>query len=250
MRLIFAGTGGGRFVMARQLRSTAGFQLKIDDKLIHIDPGPGTLLRYKMLKLDPSKLDAIVVSHNHPDHCIDAVALAEAMSAGTSRKKGSWIVNKTFSNFVSEYHKNVTKDFVVMEAGDEFDIGVKITAIPCEHTDENTIGFLIEGKEGSLYYMSDTALLPEHLKIKADVLVCNFTALKGNGRMGLDEHVEIAKKLRPIKMILTHFGLRVLQHGPEAIAREIREKSGIDVLAARDDMKLEINLGQKNLAQF
>jgi ribonuclease BN (tRNA processing enzyme) len=208
MKLIFLGTGGGRFVMARQLRSTAGLQLKIDDKLLHIDPGPGTLLRYKMMKLDPSKLDVVLVSHNHPDHCIDSVVLVEAMAGGTSRKKGTWIVNPTFSKFVTDFHKKVPENFVVMKPGDQQNVGVKITAIKCEHTDEETIGFLIEGKEGSVYYTSDTGLLPEHLKIKADIIVSNFTTLKGNGRMGVDENVELAKRLKPRKMIITHFGIR------------------------------------------
>jgi L-ascorbate metabolism protein UlaG (beta-lactamase superfamily) len=137
-----------------------------------------------------------------------------------------------------------------MNSGDEYDVGVKITGIPCEHTDENTLGFLIKGKEGSLYYTADTGLLPEHLKIKADIVVCNFTALKGNGRMGLEEHIKLAESIRPKKMILTHFGVRVLEYGPEVIAREIRESTGVDVLAARDDLKLEINLRQLKLGQF
>lgn len=230
MKFVFLGSGGGRFVTARQLRSTAGFQLTIDDSILHIDPGPGALLRYKILGLNPEKLDMILVSHNHPDHCTDALVLTEAMTGGASRNRGTLIVNQTFSQFIGEYHKKVPKNFVVMKPKDHWEDKVKIEGIPCEHGDEQTIGFLIKGKEGTIYYTSDTGLLPEHLQLKADVIVSNFTTIEGNGRMGIKEHVELARAVQPKKILITHFGLKVLKYGPELVAREIGKRAGLRLL--------------------
>jgi len=46
------GTAGARFVVARQLRSSAGVYLRINGKNNILDPGPGTLVRCAKSKPD------------------------------------------------------------------------------------------------------------------------------------------------------------------------------------------------------
>ena len=41
----FLGTAGARFVVARQLRSSAGIWMNVEGDNILIDPGPGTLVK-------------------------------------------------------------------------------------------------------------------------------------------------------------------------------------------------------------
>ena len=57
----FLGTAGARFVVARQLRSSAGIFLKFQSKNIILDPGPGTLARCASSRpsIDASELDAV-----------------------------------------------------------------------------------------------------------------------------------------------------------------------------------------------
>ena len=43
-KITFLGSGGGRIVVAHQLRSTGGFVINIGTKQIHVDPGPGALV--------------------------------------------------------------------------------------------------------------------------------------------------------------------------------------------------------------
>ena len=43
--LRFLGTGGARWVVAKQIRSSGGFWLQTDGANIHVDPGPGALVR-------------------------------------------------------------------------------------------------------------------------------------------------------------------------------------------------------------
>lgn len=56
-------------------RACTGFLLEVDDLAIALDLGYGTLPR--LLAARPiGDVDAIVITHEHPDHCIDLHALA------------------------------------------------------------------------------------------------------------------------------------------------------------------------------
>ena len=69
--LIFLGTGGGRFAMITQRRATGGFRLNLDKFKIHVDPGPGAIVRSIQNKQNPQNLNCIIVTHAHPDHATD-----------------------------------------------------------------------------------------------------------------------------------------------------------------------------------
>src|SRR3989304_8168443 len=86
----FVGTAGARFVVARQLRSSGGLWLSLQGVNLYLDPGPGALVRCwsSKPKLDPTKLDGILLSHKHLDHSGDINALIEAMTEGGYRRRG------------------------------------------------------------------------------------------------------------------------------------------------------------------
>ncbi|MDH3366035.1 MAG: MBL fold metallo-hydrolase, partial [Thermoplasmata archaeon] len=87
VRITFLGTGGGRFATIYQARATGGFYIE-DGRNIHVDPGPGALVRMRSVGLDPMNTHAILISHCHPDHYMDAEILIEAMTEGGTRKQG------------------------------------------------------------------------------------------------------------------------------------------------------------------
>ena len=70
VRLVFIGTGGGRFATIYQTRSTGGFILD-DGVRMHIDPGPGALTNMSKAGIDPALTESILISHCHPDHYSD-----------------------------------------------------------------------------------------------------------------------------------------------------------------------------------
>jgi phosphoribosyl 1,2-cyclic phosphodiesterase len=86
--LIFLGTGGGRFATLTQKRRTAGIRIIGKDLNLHLDPGPGALVYSISEGLDPQKLNAVFVSHCHPDHYTDAEVLIEAMTRGMTKRRG------------------------------------------------------------------------------------------------------------------------------------------------------------------
>ncbi|MGZ7095995.1 MAG: MBL fold metallo-hydrolase, partial [Methanobacterium sp.] len=96
MELTVLGSGGGRFATITQRRMTGGLRIDgIDGKNIHIDPGPGALVRTYQFGLNPLKLDAVLVSHSHTDHYNDAEVLIEAMTRGMTRNKGAVFGSKS-----------------------------------------------------------------------------------------------------------------------------------------------------------
>ena len=86
----FIGTAGARFVVAKQLRSSAGLWLSLQGVNLYLDPGPGALVRSLSSKprLEPTKLDGILLSHKHLDHSGDINVMIEAMTEGGYRPRG------------------------------------------------------------------------------------------------------------------------------------------------------------------
>ncbi len=88
--IVFLGTGGARYVIAKQLRATGGLLFRIGNKNILVDPGPESL--YRLLeyvpKFDPEKIDAIILSHKHIDHSADINVYLDVMTRGGFQKHG------------------------------------------------------------------------------------------------------------------------------------------------------------------
>ena len=85
----FLGTAGARFVVIKQLRKSGGIWISLDDTNLLIDPGPGSLVRClsSKPKLNPTKLDGIILTHRHIDHSNDINIMIEAMTNGGHKKK-------------------------------------------------------------------------------------------------------------------------------------------------------------------
>ena len=88
--LKFLGTAGARFVVSKQTRNSGGIWLSIDETNLLIDPGPGSLIRCLTSKprINPDKIDGIILTHRHIDHSNDINIMIEAMTKGGFNKKG------------------------------------------------------------------------------------------------------------------------------------------------------------------
>lgn len=242
--ITFLGTGGGRFVTQSQVRHTGGLWLGADGKDLMVDPGVGTLIRALESKKDLKTLDAILVSHNHLDHYNDAEACLEGMTDCMSKKRGTLFVNENVSKYISQYHKDMV-DFQTFGSIGSFEIeGVKVDTIPTfDHSD--AFGFRFGLRDGVITYSSDTNYDDELVRHYegSDILILNVLR---PDHLALIKHLTVgeAKRLirasQPKKAVITHFGHFLATSDMDKVAREITAQTGVETLAARDRMVVEL----------
>lgn len=254
------------FATITQKRMTGGFRIEgIDGKNIHIDPGPGALVRSYQFGLDPLKLNGIMVSHSHTDHYTDAEVLIEAFTKGMTRKKGVVLGSlsviegyKEWGPCISSYHLN-KPDVSILGANKliKWD-NLKIRGTKTVHGDPTGVGFRIEDENLTISYTSDTEYFDNLHKYHdgADILIGSVIrphAERIRGHMCVNDFAKLIDEVKPKMAIMTHLGMKMIMNNPEEEARRISDETGIRVLAARDGMKLnldEFSYSQQNLDEF
>ena len=249
--LIFLGTGGGRFATISQVRSTGGLYLTADSARVHIDPGPGALVRLKDSGIDPTKTNAVIVTHCHPDHYTDAEVLIEAMTHGCKKRRGLLVGSdsvlkgyQTLGPAVSEYHASKPSEVKIVKPGDTFQVeGLTFRATRTYHSDPSAIGLNISSKDGVISMTGDTALREEVFKdhLGSDVLVLSVTRplqARIPNHLSTEDAAAIVDAVKPKLAIMTHFGMRFIGENPEAQANWVEKQTGIRTVAAWDGMNL------------
>jgi phosphoribosyl 1,2-cyclic phosphodiesterase len=242
------------FATITQKRMTGGFRIDdIDGKNIHIDPGPGALVRTYQFGLNPLNLNGVLVSHCHTDHYTDAEILIEAMTKGMTRKKGFIIGSRSvimgyekWGPCISNYH--LSKPQVnVLEAGESKKTGkLNITATRTKHGDPKAVGFKFQLHDFTLSYTSDTGYFKDlHREHKdTDVLLASVIRPGNdrlNGHMCADDFGKLVNEVSPKLAIMTHLGMKLIMNNPEQEAARIQENTGIKIIAARDGLKLNLD---------
>jgi len=251
-KITFLGTGGGRFATIYQARATGGIYLE-DQRNLHIDPGPGALVRMRSVGIDPLRTDAILVSHCHPDHYLDTEILIEAMTEGGSKKQGVLLAslsviegNGDFGPAISKYHLAKPRVVKVMQPFTKVSLKpLEISATPSAHSDTSSVGFRILTSGGMVSYVSDTTLVEQVIKAHRNSRVVIACVTRPLGQriphhLSTEDAGYLIEKIKPELAVITHFGMRVIQENPETQAKWIEERSGVKTFAARDFMTLEL----------
>ena len=246
----FLGTAGGNAVF-RQSRSSGGIVIQVDDVQLHLDPGPGALVKAKDLGINASNTTAILVSHNHISHCNDVNALIEAMTHGGIEHRGIVLASKSVLHqtetsypVVTKFHMGLVEKVIALEKNHKIGIdNVEIHALPASHTDISAIGFKIICPKFTIGYSGDTALTTEFIDsvMGVDLLILNVT-FPGKRSQGMNLDTDAAMKIisavRPKMAILTHFGSDMLKLDPITEAREVQRITGIQTIAAHDGLTI------------
>lgn len=256
MELFFIGTGGGRINLLRRLRSTGGF--RINGSLnIHVDPGPGALTDGMRRHQDPLKLDAVIVTHHHIDHCNDASLMVEGMSHFGLKKNGILIGSKFViegnekgDRGVGLFHQSLCSEIFSASAGKKKEFSTRkgkfsIECIRAVHDSPDVFGFRLKMDGKTIGYTSDT----EYYKgmsdnyTGCDALIVN--TLKPvedpyEGHMTAAGAKQLVKGAKPKLAILTHLGMKMILGKSVLIAREIEEETGIKTVAATDGMRVQL----------
>lgn len=261
-KLIFLGSGGGRYAMATQARATGGFRIEMDGVNIHVDPGPGALVRAKEHGVDVKDTDVVMVSHVHLDHSNDCNAMIDAMTEGAKNPKGMLVGSvsaiKGYENdspAVLKMYLKTLENVIVMKAGDSTNLkNITVKATPTKHTDPTCVGFRLEGSK-TISYVSDTEYFPElrkHHK-NADLLIINMLRPDNDSwpmHMNLDNSITLIRETNPKLCVLQHFGMKVIERGPEKQAQRAAKETGASVIAADDGMRLDLDKSGAMLSRF
>jgi phosphoribosyl 1,2-cyclic phosphodiesterase len=254
LELTFLGTGGGRFTTITQKRRTAGIRIQYEKANIHLDPGPGALIHSLNAGLNPQKINTILISHSHPDHYNDAEILIEAMTHGTTTKRGTLATahsvlygNEQTETSISKYHQQMPEQVIDAKPGTAFNIqNLKITATKAKHTDPDAIGFRIKTPtHGDIAYTSDTEYFADLSKPYTGTRVLILCVLRPTGspwkgHMTTDDAIRIIEETKPEMAILTHFGIKMIMKSPANEAKLVQEKTGTPTTAATDGMHISI----------
>jgi phosphoribosyl 1,2-cyclic phosphodiesterase len=250
--LKFLGTGGGRFTTIYQARSTGGCILDAGVRM-HIDPGPGALLRCRQEGEDPTATRAVLVTHAHPDHYCEAEVAVEAMTKGGTVVRGLVVGSKsaiegseTHDAVFSRYHKERPESMFAVAPGANFKVDtVSVRATPSKHSDDTTVGFRFATHAGTIGYLADTALDEAVVSAHRGSRVLVLPATRPR-RSRIDWHlcsediVAVLKAVRPEVALLNHLGLKMVRAGPEAEAAWIEQQSGVRTVAAFDGMRATV----------
>ncbi|HJW97428.1 MAG TPA: MBL fold metallo-hydrolase [archaeon] len=252
MKITFLGTGGARFVTITQIRATGGWILWLDGEMMHVDPGPGALVRAKQYGVNLRKLTGIVISHVHPDHTTDAPVVLEAMTQGALKKRGVVLANghafRGGENLVpvfSEYHLKMLERHEVMEPGKKARVGkVSVEAVEARHTEPKALGYVFSGEGKKVGYTGDGEYYDGQEKhfLGCDVLLINCHRPKEfplKGYMDSEGARKLIEKAKPGTAILTHFGIRMMRGVAEREAKWIGQETGVRTIAAKDGMVID-----------
>ncbi|MFQ6051218.1 MAG: MBL fold metallo-hydrolase [Candidatus Hydrothermarchaeota archaeon] len=251
VELVFLGTGGGRFATITQRRMTGGILLNCE-KRIHIDPGPGALIRAIQFGYNPIGIDGIIVSHCHPDHYTDAEVMIEAMTRGMTKRHGFLIGSKSviegYKNFgpsISKYHQKQVEEIYTVEPDQTLDLGnMTIEVTPTIHSDPSGVGFKFFTENGIISYIGDTEYFDDISKYHegARVLIVPNTR-PSNDRIKYhlcsEDTIKLLREIKPEKAFLIHLGMKIMDIASKE-AKIITEKSGVETIAPNDGAKISV----------
>ncbi|KPJ63028.1 hypothetical protein AMJ44_14880 [candidate division WOR-1 bacterium DG_54_3] len=254
----FLGTAGARFVMIKQLRSSGGTWISLEGKNLLLDPGPGTLVRCAKSRppLDPTQLDAIILSHQHIDHANDVNIMIEAMTNGGFSKKGALFAPRSALEddpAVLKYVRKYLNEIFVLKEGATYTIGNIKVSTPLRHVHPvETYGIVFKTQKYTISFIVGSRFFPELIdKYRgSDLIVINVVRYDGKGGKKLDvDHLnledvkKITKGIKPKQAILTHFGMTgmtMIRAKPWEVAAEVEKETGIKTIAASDGMEFDL----------
>ena len=258
MKLTFLGTGTSQGVPVigckcdvctskdrRDNRLRTSAMIEVDGKRFIIDAGPD--FRYQMLRAGVSKIDAILLTHEHKDHTggIDDVRAFNFVDYPIihtthiySNASTIEAIHRDFHYaFASDKYRGVPeiKTHTISEEDSFIVDGIEIIPVVGQHSERfRSVGYRI----GKLAYLTDMNHIAEEEISKlegVEVLVINALRWEPHSsHFSVDEAVDIIKRVAPKKAYLTHMSHRMGLHS------ELEHRLPKGVMAAYDGLEVEI----------
>lgn len=257
--LTFLGTGGGSNITYSQVRATGGLHLLLDNLPILIDPGPGSLVWLRKMKLKEPEL--LLLSHLHIDHANDVNVILDGMkNPRIIAEKHCLELSEKYYPCVSKYHQSIAS-FIRSVEGDEVISSkemnlqkedIKIFVAKSEHH-APCVGFKIVGSK-IIGYTSDGIYYENQEKSfeNCDLIIFNVLVPYGGYRNDSEKkHMSVSDVInflnsmkndtKPRVAILQHFSFSMLKNNVYKQAKIVEENTGIKTIAAKDFMQIDLD---------
>lgn len=210
VKIIFLGSGGGRYICVNQKRATGGFIIGN----YHVDPGPGALLRLLEKKIDPKKLDGVFVSHKHIDHCNDASLIVDALTNSLNKKRGIFVGSKDCSDLLYPEEKASLDKYYLVEKKEKISLGdMNVEVLEARHAEGKCVGFKFYTSSGEISYTSDTEYFSGLRSHKgARILILNVTRPRNSRipfHLSTEDAVELISIVKPELAVISHLGMKM-----------------------------------------
>jgi phosphoribosyl 1,2-cyclic phosphodiesterase len=241
--------------VARQLRASGGMWMRFGETRIHVDPGPGALVRAlsHVPPCNPRELDAIVLSHKHLDHSGDVNVLIEAMTAGGFRPRGTVFApadafdgEPVVLPYAQRFPERVER---LEQSSGPYRIGdVELrTSIAHVHASQ-TYGLHFAHDGLRVAYLPCgrffEGLIADYASYRPDVLVINVLRYRDEmsvDHLKWDDARRIVEGVRPKVAVFQHFGTKMLEADPKRLAQEVEDELGLRAIAAYDGLDLDLD---------
>ena len=247
--IVFLGTAGARVMVSKQFLASGGAWLNLSGTEILLDPGPGTLVRAIKKKLDPTRLDAIILSHKHLDHSVDINIMIEAMTDAGWKRRGMVLAPSDAMNnregVILPYLMSYPEKIETLAAGKSYTIGDVTVETPVRHKHSvETYGLFFRTPQYTISWIVDTGYFEDLTSYyKSDLLVINTVMMEHKPmveHLSLEEVGQVIRQVKPKIAIITHFGMSIWRARPWEIAKQLSDETGVLVISARDGMKFDM----------
>lgn len=198
-------------------RPAPGYLIEQKETRIWCEAGPGTFVA---LPVAADLVDAIVLSHQHPDHCVDLLTAYHAYRYRPEPRLGTPVycpeeVRDRLRDFVEmDDHTELTRtfDFHTVKNGDRIEIGdIQISFMTADHS-VPTVASRWEANGRVLAYSADTGPAGDWMSVAsdADLFLCEASYQGEAGATAYPHHLTagqagtIARQQRAKHLMLTH----------------------------------------------
>jgi ribonuclease BN (tRNA processing enzyme) len=198
-------------------RPASGYLIEHGPTMVWCDAGPGTFVN---LPVEPDLVDAIFVSHQHPDHSTDVLTAFHSWTYRPEPRRGVplYAAQAVWDRMTSYLDKGQGSsfhdcfDFTPVGTGDQVVIGeISVSFVEVDHS-VPTIGSRYEANNRSLFFTGDTGpggVWREGAR-DVDVLLCEATYQGEPGvnpypfHLTATEAGQIAREIEAKRLVLTH----------------------------------------------
>jgi ribonuclease BN (tRNA processing enzyme) len=136
-------------------QACSGFLVRDEDTCVWLDAGSGTLANLQRhVRVD--EVDAVVLSHEHPDHWSDIEGFRVALAYGAYRREGVPVYAPAGLRYRTSEPDTTTLDWRVVGTGDAVVVGGLSFAFSRTEHGPETLACRVEADGSSLGYSADT----------------------------------------------------------------------------------------------